>query len=152
MFLMSVDECVENAEKEVAKALQFKSVETIKEWGKEIIIADGPSYCGKLLIVNPGCSSSVHKHNSIDETLYVLTGAIVVDVFPQGYNNGASKRERHNLKEGESLRIPPGVLHQFYSSYNGSVEQSMVVETSTRLVEGDVHRLKPQDSDRTSQP
>lgn len=105
-------------------------------------------------MINYGCSSSVHKHNLIDETLYVLSGGIIVDIFPSGYHNGASKIERYVLKEGQSIRIPPGVLHRFYDNYavTKGEQKTQVIETSTKLVEGDHHRVKPQDSEQTSQP
>ncbi len=138
---MSVDECVQQAEKEVAKALQFKPVQTIKDWGIEIVIADGTSHCQKLLLINSGCSSSVHKHSNMNEMLYVANGYLVVDIFPQGYNNGFSKRERYFLKEGESITIPPGIIYQFYAPYQGLSKQTKIIETSTKLLANDDHLL-----------
>lgn len=83
-----------------------------KEWGNELHIVNH-EYCGKLMILNPGCKSSIHRHNNKRETFYVASGAMVVDLLhPDG------SRETCVLRRGGTLTIEPLTWHRFMSSEN----------------------------------
>ena len=112
-------------------------VETSKVWGVEIVLAQGPSYCGKKLMINDGGKSSLHFHRSTDETLYVQDGQLVVDVYPEGYDNGSGRRERYMLDTGKSIRIPPNIPHQFLA-----ITKSEVFEFATQHSQDDIYRLE----------
>jgi len=111
--------------------------ETPKNWGVEIVLAQGPSYCGKKLVINDGGKSSLHFHKSTDETLYVQDGQVVIDVYPEGYDNGRGRRVRYVLNTGNSLRIPPNIPHQFLA-----ITKSEVLEFATQHSKDDIYRLE----------
>ena len=50
-----------------------------KVWGTEEVFANG-IYCGKILRLAPGRRSSLHKHHKKDETFYVLSGQLTLEV------------------------------------------------------------------------
>ncbi len=133
---MHIDERVEEpktGDVELSSILK----ETPKLWGVEIVLAQGPSYCGKKLIINNGGKSSLHFHKNTDETLYVQDGQVVIDVYPSGYDNGCGRRERYVLDAGKSIRIPVNIPHQFLA-----VTKSEVFEFSTQHSQDDIYRLE----------
>lgn len=77
-----------------------------KPWGSELIFAETERYAGKLLRIKAGQSLSLQYHERKDETIYVLTGEVVLEVEEEG-----TMRERR-LAEGEAYRIRPGVRHR----------------------------------------
>tara|TARA_Y100000004_G_C8732561_1_gene334903 strand:+ start:117 stop:482 length:366 start_codon:yes stop_codon:yes gene_type:complete len=52
-----------------------------KDWGKEEWFANNETedYCGKLLTILAGHSTSMHYHADKHETFYVLDGTLTVD-------------------------------------------------------------------------
>jgi mannose-6-phosphate isomerase len=106
-----------------------------KPWGHELRWAINEKYLGKILHINRGCRLSVQYHNVKDETVYVLSGILIVDVGrgPDG------KAERSIiLSEGESLRIKPKTIHRFCAPTDGHVR---IIEVSTPEID-DVVRLQ----------
>ena len=77
-----------------------------KPWGSELIFAETERYAGKLLRIAAGQSLSLQYHERKDETIYVFSGEVVLDVEEDG-----AMRERR-LREGEAYRIRPGVRHR----------------------------------------
>lgn len=98
-----------------------------KKWGKEIWIVNGPLYCGKKLIVNPGWRCSKHRHLHKDETFYVESGYgwIMLDDEPV------------RMLPGTVLRIPPGTWHCFW---NACKVPFILMEISTHHDDADVER------------
>lgn len=88
-----------------------------KEWGCEIWWANTELYMGKTLIINPGCSTSLHYHNEKDETILVMRGELILD--KQG--------EFSILKEGQAVRILPKISHRLKAGLDGIT----LVESST---------------------
>jgi mannose-6-phosphate isomerase-like protein (cupin superfamily) len=109
-----------------------------KGWGEELWIANSPLYCGKKLILKKDKKCSVHYHKLKDETFYVQSGVVQLDIYPDGY---PGKIKRNILEAGDSLHIPPGLPHQFYG-----LEDSEIFEFSTEHREEDSYRLAPGDS------
>jgi mannose-6-phosphate isomerase-like protein (cupin superfamily) len=103
-----------------------KSEEHKKLWGKEEWLANTEKYCGKILTLEPGFSCSYHYHKNKDETFYVLSGLVYLNVEGKDII----------LKKGESLRIIPGQKHKF-SSLKGT---SKIIEISTYHEEDDSYR------------
>lgn len=91
-----------------------------KPWGFELIWARTDRYVGKLLHVRAGHVLSLQYHNRKDETMHVLRGELILRTRP-----GAALEERR-FEAGESVHIPPGLVHQIEA-----VEDSDVLEAST---------------------
>lgn len=77
-----------------------------KPWGSELIYAETERYVGKILRLSAGHALSLQYHEKKDETIYVLSGELRLEVD----ENGAMGERR--LKEGEAYRIRPGVRHR----------------------------------------
>jgi quercetin dioxygenase-like cupin family protein len=101
-----------------------------KPWGHELIWARTDRYVGKILHVEAGHVLSLQYHNLKDESIYVLTGEIILRL-----QQGDTLIERR-LTEGEAVHIHPKVVHQFEA-----VATSDLLEASTPEID-DVVRLK----------
>ena len=77
-----------------------------KPWGHEIIWAETELYVGKLLHVKAGHALSLQYHEQKDETIHLHRGELRFWAGPS-----AEKLEAVDLREGESYRIRPGVVH-----------------------------------------
>lgn len=95
-----------------------------KNWGKEIWIVND-IYCGKLLILKHGYKCSFHCHKNKDETFYIYRGKVLMRL-------GDMSRI---MKQGDSVRISPGVYHQF----TGLLD-SEIIEFSTKHEDSDTYR------------
>ena len=51
-----------------------------KPWGHEIIWAKAERYVGKILHIEPGHVLSLQYHNKKDESIYVLSGEIILRI------------------------------------------------------------------------
>ena len=101
-----------------------------KPWGYEVIWALTDHYVGKILHVETGHVLSLQYHNLKDESIYVLSGEIILRL-PQG----ETLIERR-LGEGEAFHIHPKLVHQFEA-----VVTSDLLEASTPEID-DVVRLQ----------
>jgi mannose-6-phosphate isomerase-like protein (cupin superfamily) len=108
---------------------------TKKVWGNEIEIVNTKDYCGKLLNLKQGYCCSLHYHKKKDETFYVNTGCIILEV----------EDSKVLMRPGASFRIKPGTKHRF-----SGVVDSQIIEFSTHHEDKDSIRLfksgKMQDS------
>jgi mannose-6-phosphate isomerase-like protein (cupin superfamily) len=91
-----------------------------KPWGYELIWARTDRYVGKILHVRAGHVLSLQYHNRKDETMHLLRGELILRVQP-----GATLEERR-MTAGESVHIPPKLVHQIEA-----VADSDVLEAST---------------------
>ena len=101
-----------------------------KPWGYELIWAKTERYVGKILHIEAGEVLSLQYHNVKDETIYVLTGEIVLRI------GKIDKLTERRMKPGENLHISPKQIHQFEA-----VITSDLLEVSTPEID-DVVRLK----------
>ena len=101
---------------------QHKEVK--KEWGKEIWITNR-EYCGKKLILNKGFRCSMHFHKNKDETFYILTGKVLIEIG----------MEKNILLPSNSILIKPGQKHRFTG-----LEDSEIIEFSTHHEDSDSYR------------
>ena len=101
-----------------------------KPWGYELIWARTDRYVGKILHVEAGHVLSLQYHNVKDESIYVLTGEIILRL-----QQGETMIERR-AAQGESFHIQPKLVHQFEA-----VVTSDLLEASTPELD-DVVRLK----------
>lgn len=90
-----------------------------KSWGRELIVVnakEGSGYCGKIMEARPGKTSRIERHRTKDETFYMLSGALKLELFGNGPEPD-SVIEVHILHAGIedvcSYRILPGVWHRF---------------------------------------
>ncbi|MFH1053458.1 MAG: cupin domain-containing protein [Candidatus Woesearchaeota archaeon] len=105
-----------------------------KGWGEERWIINSELYCGKILILKKGKRCSIHYHKIKDETFYILIGKVEMNLYPNGY---PGKVESMIMKQGDTLHIPTGLIHEFFG-----LEYSEILEVSTQHFEEDSHRLK----------
>jgi len=101
-----------------------------KPWGHEVIWARTDRYVGKILHVEAGHVLSLQYHHKKDESIYVLSGEIVLRL-----QQGETLIERR-LTQGEAFHILPKVVHQFEA-----VVTSDLLEASTPEID-DVVRLQ----------
>jgi mannose-6-phosphate isomerase len=94
-----------------------------KPWGYELVWAECEFYAGKLLVVRAGEALSLQFHEEKDETLYLLSGSVRVEV-------GTSRDQLRECpwQEGESLRIRPGVLHRMEALTDSSILEASTPE------------------------
>jgi quercetin dioxygenase-like cupin family protein len=93
-----------------------------KPWGHELIWAHSDRYVGKILHVKAGHLLSIQYHNLKDETMHVLSGELILRIWPV---RDAAPIERA-FREGESVHIPAPTIHQIEA-----VTDSDVLEAST---------------------
>ena len=101
-----------------------------KPWGHELIWARTDRYVGKVLHIEPGHVLSLQYHNKKDESIYVLTGEIILRI-----QQGETLIERP-MAQGAAFHIAPKVIHQFEA-----VVPTDLLEASTSEID-DVVRLK----------
>lgn len=101
-----------------------------KPWGHELIWARTDRYVGKILHIEPGHVLSLQYHNQKDESIYVLSGEIVLRL--QRDDTVIERR----VAQGEAFHIQPKVIHQFEA-----VAATDLLEASTPEID-DVVRLK----------
>lgn len=97
-----------------------------KPWGKEIWYAHTDNYAGKVLHVNAGHRLSLQKHEIKEETLYLLSGEVLLTYGDQTYT----------WEPGHFVHIPPNTVHRFEA-----LEDAVLLEVSTPHLE-DVVRLE----------
>jgi len=101
-----------------------------KPWGYEVIWAKADRYVGKILHIEPGQVLSLQYHNKKDESIYVLSGEIILRI-----QQGDKVTERR-VHAGEAFHVPPKQIHQFEA-----VVVTDLLEASTPELD-DVVRLK----------
>lgn len=103
-----------------------------KVWGEEHWIVNG-AYCGKKLFLRQGRQCSLHFHKNKDETFYVQSGRVRLELGPHPDHIAVDE-----LGPGDSVHILPYRIHRFYG-----VEDSEIFEFSTHHDEADSYRLEP---------
>lgn len=97
-----------------------------KPWGYELVWARTDRYAGKILHINAGHVLSCQYHNVKDETLHVLSGQLLLRLGGRGNTGGPTTLVERHFRAGESVHIPPGLVHQIEA-----VVDSDVLEAST---------------------
>jgi mannose-6-phosphate isomerase-like protein (cupin superfamily) len=99
-----------------------------KAWGEERIVVNESTHCGKILTINTGWQCSLHHHNEKDETFYVLSGPVFMQINDRVFTAGF----------GEAFRVPPGTKHRFGAKYH----MAMLAEFSSHHDDADVVRFE----------
>jgi mannose-6-phosphate isomerase-like protein (cupin superfamily) len=104
-----------------------------KGWGREIWIANGERYCGKILQISKGKKCSLHFHKLKDESFYLRAGRLLLKVKA---SPDSSELEVFILEAGQCLDIPVGLVHQMEA-----LEDAELYEFSSQHLDSDSHRL-----------
>ena len=102
---------------------EFKRIP--KPWGYEIWWATTEKYVGKILHVNKNHSLSYQYHEVKDETIYVLSGEIILELEEVG-----KPKETIRLLPGDARRITPLTRHRMTA-----LAESDLIEVSTPEVD-----------------
>jgi mannose-6-phosphate isomerase len=101
-----------------------------KPWGYELIYARTSRYAGKVLHVDKGKRLSRQYHRVKEETLYIQTGLLELEIGP------TSAPERIELKPGDCFHLPPETIHRMTA-----LEDTDILEVSSPELE-DVVRIE----------
>ncbi len=103
----------------------------LKPWGREIWYAEQAAYAGKVLEISAGKRLSLQYHERKTETLYLLSGRVIVTFRPlvAGETPAAatvSVEHEHTWEAGQALHIPVHTIHRF-----AAVTDAVLLEVST---------------------
>lgn len=107
-----------------------------KDWGSETWMANNEleDYCGKILHIKEGQSSSMHYHLDKHETFYILDGQLMVDLIN---TSDGTQYDPIIMSKGETLEIKRGQPHQLIA-HEGDVT---FFEVSTFHKDEDSYRI-----------
>jgi|SRR5271155_3096731 len=108
-----------------------------KVWGREVWIANGPFYCGKILEIIKGSKCSLHFHQLKTESFYLRVGHLKIRVKESQSHHEVEEFELH---PGQCMDVPVGLVHQMEA-----LEDSELFEFSTQHFDSDSHRLETGD-------
>ena len=102
-----------------------------KPWGREIWYADQSAYAGKVLEVKQGRRLSLQYHESKTETLFLLSGKVLLTIraLAAGESPSASLvsvADQSVWLPGKTVHIPVRTIHRFEA-----LEDSVLLEVST---------------------
>jgi mannose-6-phosphate isomerase-like protein (cupin superfamily) len=100
-----------------------------KNWGHEEWIVNNQHYCGKKLVVKQGFCCSMHHHKVKDETFYLASGKVFLEMEENG------KKSSRIMTPGDVQHIKIGLWHRF----TGLID-SELFEFSTFHMDEDSYR------------
>lgn len=107
-----------------------------KDWGYEDWIVNGSAYCGKVLVMEEGWQSSKHMHPIKDETMLVIEGSAVMELWEDG-PDAEPRRIALRAADTPSVRIIPTMYHRLSTPFG---ERVIIIEFSTHHKDSDVVR------------
>ena len=111
--------------------MDIRKAETIdKPWGREEILVDTGNYVMKRITIRPGKRMSLQYHDRKEETIYVVSGILIIWKSEEFYDHVA-------LEPNSVYHVQPGTVHRFGSP--DGVE-TVIIECSTCELD-DVVRL-----------
>jgi mannose-6-phosphate isomerase-like protein (cupin superfamily) len=90
--------------------------EILKNWGKELWIAEEAEYGGKILIIRENMGTSQHFHRDKKETIYCFKGLVDIVLVDRIVT----------LKEGDDITFFPKTMHTIVGK-----KDSVLFEVST---------------------
>lgn len=90
--------------------------EILKNWGKELWIAEEAEYGGKILIIKENKGTSQHYHKDKKETIYCFKGLVDIILTDKIVT----------LKEGDDITLLPKTIHSIVGK-----KDSILFEVST---------------------
>ncbi len=111
----------------------MKKVE--KDWGHEIWLANNEkeNYCGKILYIKEGHSTSMHFHANKHESFYVSEGTLCIHIV----DTETTVITPHYVREGERFVMDRFVPHKL-EAFEGAVK---FIEISTFHKDSDSYRI-----------
>lgn len=109
-----------------------------KGWGNEELIVN-KDYCGKKMLVKAGHKGSLHFHRIKNETFYLLSGCVEIEIL----NTFQADYYSIILEEGDILDIPNHTIHRIIGS---ALMDSILFEFSTKHFDDDSYRVSKGDS------
>jgi len=106
-----------------------------KDWGYEIWMANNKeeNYCGKILYIKEGHSTSMHFHAKKHETFYILEGELELELIC----TASTKKYKKVLKVGEVFTLERLLPHRLIAK-DGDVK---FIEVSTYHDDNDSYRV-----------
>jgi mannose-6-phosphate isomerase-like protein (cupin superfamily) len=104
-----------------------------KVWGREIWIANGPLYCGKILEINRGRRCSLHYHKLKSESFYLRRGRLKLKIKESLESDFF---EEFEVLPGDCVDITPDLPHQMEA-----LEDAQLYEFSTQHFDSDSYRI-----------
>ena len=116
----------------------FNPKKVDKDWGYELWLAnnENENYCGKILFIEQGKSTSMHYHLEKHETFHVVEGFLSVDML-QDKDEPDHQPLTITCEEGKSMEMERGRAHKLRAS-KGHVT---LIEVSNFHRDEDSHRL-----------
>lgn len=102
----------------------------IKPWGKEEILKITKNYVMKRITITAGHRMSLQFHKKKEETIYVLSGNLIVW-------SSAAFEDNETFCPGSVVHIRPTTVHRFGAPEQGN---AVIIECST-IELGDVVRM-----------
>lgn len=106
-----------------------------KEWGHEIWLANNKkeNYCGKILFIKSGKSTSMHFHANKHESFYVLEGSLLIHTV----DTETTEITLHRVEAGERFVMDRFVPHKL----EAHDEPVKFIEISTFHEDSDSYRV-----------
>jgi mannose-6-phosphate isomerase len=115
----------------VSSPLTERARTVAKPWGHELIWALTDRYCGKILVIEAGRRLSLQRHELKDESIYVMSGRMLLYLEDDGGNVAATE-----LGPGDGAHVPIGRIHRYEA-----IERVELLEVSTPEID-DVIRIE----------
>lgn len=115
-----------------------------KDWGHEIWMANNEkeNYCGKILYIKFGHSTSMHFHQKKHETFYILEGALDIEII----DTITTDKYVKTINEGEVFVLERLIPHRLVPK-GGDVK---FVEISSYHEDSDSYRVYRQNPEQLS--
>ena len=115
-----------------------------KDWGHEIWMANNEkeNYCGKILYIKFGHSTSMHFHQKKHETFYILEGALDIEII----DTITTDKYVKTINEGEVFVLDRLIPHRLVPK-GGDVK---FVEISSYQEDSDSYRVYRQNPEQLS--
>ena len=115
--------------------MQINTKTVHKDWGSELWLANNKKhdYCGKILTINPGFSTSLHFHAYNLETFYILEGELEIVTV----DTETTQESLYCLMAGDSFEINPLIPHRLCATG----EPVKFIEISTFHEDSDSYRV-----------
>ena len=115
-----------------------------KDWGHEIWMANNEkeNYCGKILYIKFGHSTSMHFHQKKHETFYILEGALDIEII----DTITTDKYVKTINEGEVFVLDRLIPHRLVPK-GGDVK---FVEISSYHEDSDSYRVYRQNPEQLS--
>ena len=118
---------------------EWKSPKTIRPWGYYRVLHDVDRTKVKELVVNPGSSLSMQRHNFRSEYWHVTEGCALVNTMTTSVNSiGVTPLE--TLYKHQSIHINRGKWHQLTNPFVTSCK-IIEIQYGEKCIEDDIERL-----------